>query len=59
MKIEHNYMHYFKTEADSKNVSASLGGVSLETVDWVRPYDNTPGKDRNTGGGAFCLSCIV
>jgi hypothetical protein len=36
-------MHYFKNESDAKNVSAALGGVSLETVDWVRPYDSTPG----------------
>ena len=43
MKVENNYLHYFKTEADSKNVSTALGGVSLETVDWVRPYDSTAG----------------
>lgn len=46
-------MHYFKSEADAKNVSASLGGVSLETMDWVRPYDSTPGElDR------YMMICI-
>ena len=43
MKVENNFMHYFKTEADAKNISTALGGVSLETMDWVRPYDSTPG----------------
>lgn len=43
VKVENNYLHYFKTEADAKNVSTALGGVSLETVDWVRPYDSAPG----------------
>ena len=40
VKVENNYIHYFKSEADAKNVSASLG----ETVGWVRPYDRTPGE---------------
>ncbi len=44
VKIENNFLHYFKSESDAKNVSTSLGGVSLDTVDWVRPYDNTPGE---------------
>ena len=58
MKIENNYLHYFKTEADALNVSASLGGISLETVDWVRPYDSTPGE-RKRKYSVLCNGCAV
>lgn len=55
MKIENHYLHYYKTEADGKDMSASLGGVSLETIQWVRPYDNAPGTLFHCLRGRYIL----
>lgn len=41
MRIENHKLWYFKSETDP--LKANLGSVSLEAVDWVRPFDNSDG----------------
>lgn len=41
VRLENNVLMYFKKENDPD--SASLGTVHLETADWVRQYDDSPG----------------
>lgn len=49
VKVANNFFRYFKQSSDAD--SAALGSVSLETADWVRPYDSSAGW-----GSLFC--CI-
>mmetsp|Transcript_2780 Transcript_2780/g.4185 ORF Transcript_2780/g.4185 Transcript_2780/m.4185 type:complete len:1583 (-) Transcript_2780:264-5012(-) len=39
VRVEGTYLKYFKNEGRDKD---ALGSVSLETADWVRPYDSSP-----------------
>lgn len=41
VKLENNFLMYFKKEDDSNN--SSLGTINLESADWVRPYDSSAG----------------
>ncbi len=49
--MENFFFKYFKSEQAG---AEELGSVNLEAVDWVRPYDDTQGENREIN-----LSCLL